>query len=182
MSQEHTKIHVRALMCRKMSKKIARPDPRANILIKDDTAIFALLTRENDNYISDSSAADGESSERVFEDTTLEEFATNDNLSDILPVTYMKKTDADYSEAPSKRGISNTVVKALCPRPKSDGETASDESALQPSLGLIYLISSKHQIKIGSSIDLSSQSLGDILPDMTLSGHRYIAFVLFFYL
>ena len=168
-----------------MSKKlseIARPDPRANILIKDDTAIFALLTKENDddNYISDSSAADGESSERVFEDTTLEEFATDDNLSDILPVTYMKKNDADYSEAPSKRGISNTVVKALCPRPKSDGET--DESALQPSLGLIYLISSKHQIKIGSSIDLSSQSLGDILPDMTLSGHRYSAFVLFFYL
>jgi hypothetical protein len=167
-------------MQKKMQKKNARPDQSANILIKDDNAIWTLFTNKNDddNYISDSSAAVGESSERVFEDTTLEEFAADDELSESLPVTNMKTFDADYSEAPSKR-----VVTSLCPRPKSDGRRGeTDESAQQPSLGLIYLISSKHQIKIGSSIDLPSQSLGDILPDMTNLDHRYSSFVLFLYL
>ena len=198
ITKETMQHHVRRLMDMKKKARDEYERSRrgklqqshgANSTIEEpnDTDVWTLFEPKrktsDDTYAADglsrtsSSVADDEPFRLgVFDDT-------DDETLENEPVTNPEKFVADHSEAPSNNR------KALHPRPKSDGESnetdETDEKAMvyENGLGLIYLTSSKHQMKIGSSVDLS-KSLGDILPDMTNHKHRYSTFVkiLFVYL
>ena len=144
ISEEMTKRHIRQLM---ITMKRTRPPQSASDLKekRNDTLNFA--PDAADTSAAANGVSESEEWECVFNDTV-----TN---------TVEKVAADDYLEDPSNNRCSKQVAKAL--HPKSDGETG--ESAQQPSRGLIYLMSSQYQIKIGSCIDIDSALY--TLPDMT---------------
>ena len=151
------KWHIRQLMI-SMKRTTSHPPSDLNtgsIIDSEEQndpqpAMWALFDTDAANDSFDTSAANDKSLECVFDDT----------------MSYMAEEVADdNSEDPFNNCCSEQVAKAL--HPKSDGETG--ESAQQPSRGLIYLMSSQDQIKIGSCTDSSL----DTLPDMTNSADRY---------
>jgi len=161
MSQEDMKIRIRNLMVMKANTK--------HRITGDGTAICASLTMKDDNsgfnfatdaaddiMIFDASPANGD----TVTNTHKKEIAADDETFELefVPVTNTKKFDT---------GSNNE-------QPEPDFK-----------MGLIYLITSKDQIKIGSSVDNESSELpGVILPDMTNPFHRYSTFltILFVYL
>ena len=161
------KIHIKNLMLKlRRSKDLKQQSAMTSR--KDDTLN---VTTDAADDIFDTSPANGEYLESAFDDTvtnTLEE--VNDETNTLEEVAN------DYSEdLNSDSDIDETAQ-------QTDQQTA--QLVEHPGFGLIYLLYSSHQVKIGSSIDESSDLPNGILPDMTILNHRYSTFVtiLFVYL